>query len=88
MTFPTLILAALVVASGIYIADQFDERAAWLLAFLVLLGIAFRYRKFGDELSGLLSAQSGNKETNAPPDKAQDVKPANIVVGPTGPITA
>jgi hypothetical protein len=53
-----LVLAALVLASGIWIVDKIDETAAWLLAFLLLLTLAFSYKTFSDELTGLLSTQA------------------------------
>lgn len=56
--FPTLVFAAMIVAAGIWVVSEMDNRAGWLLAFLVLLGVAFRYKSFGDEIIGLLSPQS------------------------------
>ena len=83
-SFPNLVLATIIVSSGIYIVDQYDSRAAWLLAFLVLLVVAFRYKNFGNELLGLLNAPTINQQTAT----TQQPKPPSIVVGPMGPITA
>lgn len=66
MSFPELVLAGLIVAAGIYGLSEFNETAAWLLTFLVILTIALRYQKFADELSKILSlsSPSGNQATN------------------------
>lgn len=58
MSFPELVLAGLVVAAGIYTLDQFNSTAAWLLTFLILMIIAFRYQSFSDQLTRLLSLSS------------------------------
>lgn len=78
LSFPALILAGVVVTGGIYIADEIDSRAAWLLAFLILLGIAFSYRSFGDELVSLVSGASTNQQTTQPTKSA-------MIVSPSGP---
>lgn len=45
----------MVVAAGIYALDQFSPTSAWLLTFLILMTIAFRYQDFAKQLSGLVS---------------------------------
>lgn len=88
--FPTLVLAAVIVSAGIYVVDQMSPKAAWLLAFLVLLGVAFGYRSFGDEIVKLLGGAphigpvqpSGQASQGVP-----SVQPADgSVLGPVGPI--
>jgi hypothetical protein len=72
MSFPILALAAVIVSAGIYVVDRADARAAWLLAFLILLTIAFKYPSFGGELTKLLGS------TSAPPSNQQSgSEPAN-----------
>lgn len=61
--FPTVAFAAVIVGAGIFMVDQFDARAAWLLAFLILLTIAFRYPSFGDELGKILGGSNSNSTT-------------------------
>jgi|SRR5215471_13809348 len=63
--FPTVALAAVIVGAGIYIASQYDTKAGWLLAFIILLAIAFRYPSFGDEITKLLSAPVSNQQTSS-----------------------
>jgi hypothetical protein len=69
LPFPILALAAMVVGAGIYMVDRIDPRAAWLLAFLILLTIAFKYPSFGGELSKVFTSvnnqQSGTNPGNA-----------------------
>lgn len=78
--FPMLIFAAMIVAAGIYAVDEaYNSRAAWLLAFLVMLTIAFRYQHFGDELIQMFGG-SPKQETNPSPASSPPI------VGPTGPI--
>jgi len=95
LSFPMLILAAVIVAAGIYVVDQIDSKAGWLLAFLVLLGVAFGYKDFGNELTGLFSGAVSQQQSAVP---ASDIgtggnplpvaPPTTVVVGPVGPITA
>lgn len=86
--FPTLALAALIVGSGIWIADQFDSRAAWLLVFLVLLMLAFSYPTFASEIADLLSAATPNQQTTSPATAtlATPVPQQELLIGPTGPV--
>jgi F0F1-type ATP synthase assembly protein I len=58
VSFPELVLAGLIVGAGIYALDQFSATAAWLLTFLLLLIIGFRYEAFASELSKILSVSS------------------------------
>jgi hypothetical protein len=69
MSFPELILAGMVVAAGIYMLEQFDATAAWLLTFLLLIIIAMRYQAFATELGKLLSNSSAapNQDPNFDP---------------------
>lgn len=60
-----MVLATLVVGAGIYVVDQFDSRAAWLLAFLVLLGVAFGYKDFGNQLTSLLGGTPQQQSNSA-----------------------
>jgi len=53
-----LVLAAIVVGAGIYYVAQWDETAGWLLAGLILLGIAFAYPTFPGEISKIFGATS------------------------------
>ena len=85
--FPTFILAGLIVGAGIYLVDQINSRAAWALAFLVLLTVAFSYKSFGTELTGILTGK-----TDQPPAQGNAIVPVpetsgNGIVGPVGPIT-
>lgn len=89
--FPTLVLAAVIVSAGIYMVDQMSPKAAWLLAFLVLLGVAFGYRSFGDELVKLLGGSPQTAQPGQPSGQASQgvpsVQPSDgSVLGPVGPI--
>jgi len=67
--FPMLVLAAIVVGAGIYYVAQWDDTAGWLLAGLILLGIAFAYPTFPGEISKIFGATSG---TPTSPNAAQN----------------
>lgn len=55
MSFPELLLAGLIVAAGIFVMEQYNSTAAWLLTILILLTIAFRWGKFADQLASVVS---------------------------------
>jgi hypothetical protein len=61
--FPTIALAAVIVGAGVYLTYEFDKRAGWGLAFIILLGIALRYPSFADELTKLLGGTPSNQQT-------------------------
>lgn len=69
--FPTLALAAVIVGAGVFLTAQYSARAAWLLAFIIMLGIALRYPTFADELTKLLGGSVSNQQTNATDAVAQ-----------------
>jgi hypothetical protein len=80
LPFPVLALAAVIVGAGIYAVDRVDNRAAWLLAFLILLTIAFKYPSFGNELSTLLGASKSNQQNaNAPTTQGNTGNISNVV---------
>ena len=80
--FPMLLLASLVVGAGIFYVAKFDTKAGWLLAFIILLAIAFAHPNFSDELTTLLKTATPNAPTSAVTGGAN-----GVVVGPTGPIS-
>lgn len=72
MSFPELVLAAMIVAAGIFALDQFSPTAAWLLTILILMTIAFRYQSFADELAKILSLSSPGGKQQTPQDPGFD----------------
>jgi len=64
-SFPLLALAAVIVGAGVFLVAEWDRRAGWALAFLLLLGIALRYPSFGAELVKLLGGSAPNQQNSA-----------------------
>ena len=58
--FPILLLAAVIVGASVYYVAQIDSKSGWLLAFLILLAIAFAHPTFSNELTQILSSLPGS----------------------------
>src|SRR6266496_3255361 len=84
VSFPMLIFAALVVGAGIYVVSEITPAGGWLLAFLVLLIVAFSYRDFGNEIVQLFSGVAPNQQPMTWTDIPNVMPP---VVGPMGPLS-
>lgn len=81
--FINAILAAFVVGSGIWLVDKADSRAAWLLAFLILLVIALHYPSVGTEFASLLGLPTGNQITSTNPSGVANAEIPNSSSGLT-----
>jgi len=82
--FPLVMLAAVIVSAGIWLADEINPRAAWALALLVLLTVAFGYSHFGDQLVQIFGGKpsSGGLNTGV----SQQTPTPGGLVGPVGPV--
>lgn len=81
--FPILVLAMIIVGSGIFYVAQYDAKAGWLLALLILLAIGFAYPSFGSELGKLFGNASPLPAANLGASVSTN---GAVTVGPNGPI--
>lgn len=81
--FPNIIFPAVIVAAGIYYVSTINTRAAWGLAILIVLVIAFAYQSFNQELLDILGMT--NTSTGPNTGVTSQTQTPSGPVGPVGP---